>query len=75
VESKERYWIELSNRFAALENLDTQMDSNRAWETIRDNNKISAKKNLHSLKIPRGKDFSKKAANNNGIESTNQSGL
>jgi hypothetical protein len=30
---------------------------------------------LLSLGIPQGKDFSEKAANNNGIESTNYSGL
>jgi hypothetical protein len=34
---------EISNRFAALEDLDAEMDINRAWETIRENTKISAK--------------------------------
>jgi hypothetical protein len=29
--------FEISNRFAALENLDTEMDVNKAWETIREN--------------------------------------
>jgi hypothetical protein len=33
----------ISNRFAALENLDTEVDVNKAWETIRENIKISAK--------------------------------
>jgi phosphomevalonate kinase len=37
VEGKERYHIEISNRFAALENLDSEMDVNKAWETIREN--------------------------------------
>jgi hypothetical protein len=34
VEGKEQYRVEISNRFAALENLDTDVDINRAWETI-----------------------------------------
>jgi hypothetical protein len=43
VEGRERYRVEISNRFAALENLDTEGDVNTAWETIRENIKISAK--------------------------------
>jgi hypothetical protein len=35
VEVKEQYRVEISNRFAALEHLDTQVDINGAWETIR----------------------------------------
>jgi hypothetical protein len=46
VESKEQYCIEISNRFAASENLDTEVDVNKAWETIRENIKISAKVSL-----------------------------
>jgi flagellar motility protein MotE (MotC chaperone) len=38
VEGKEQYWVEISNRFAALEKLDTEVE---AWETIRENIKIS----------------------------------
>jgi hypothetical protein len=36
VEGKEQYHVEISNRFAALEDLDAEVDitSNRAWETI-----------------------------------------
>jgi hypothetical protein len=45
VEGKE-YQIEISNRFAALANLDDDVDINRAWETIRENIKISAKASL-----------------------------
>jgi hypothetical protein len=37
VEGKERYRVEISNRFAALENLDTEGDVNKAWETVREN--------------------------------------
>jgi hypothetical protein len=34
------------NKFAALENLDDNGDINRAWETIRENIRISAKENI-----------------------------
>jgi hypothetical protein len=46
VQGKEQYRVEISNRFATLENLDTEGDVNKAWETIRENIKISAKKSL-----------------------------
>jgi hypothetical protein len=36
----------VSNRFAALENVDTEGDVNNAWETIGENIKISAKESL-----------------------------
>jgi hypothetical protein len=35
VEGKEQYHTEFSNRFAALEGLDDEVDINSAWETIR----------------------------------------
>jgi GH43 family beta-xylosidase len=38
VEGKEQQHVEISNRFTALENLDTEVDINRAWETIRISN-------------------------------------
>jgi hypothetical protein len=40
---KEQYCVEVSNRFAAMEDLDTEVDINSAWETIRENINISAK--------------------------------
>jgi hypothetical protein len=46
VEDKEQCRVEISNRFAVLVNLDTEVDINRAWRTIRDNIKISAKESL-----------------------------
>jgi hypothetical protein len=46
VESKEQFRAEVSNRFAALEDLDTEMEINNAWETITENIKISAKESL-----------------------------
>jgi hypothetical protein len=45
-EGKEQYQAEISSRFAALENLDAEVDINRAWETITENIKISAKESL-----------------------------
>jgi hypothetical protein len=52
VEVKEKYQVEISNRFAALERLDESFDINNAWESIRENIKTSAKDNLgyHRLK-------------------------
>ncbi|PNF33766.1 hypothetical protein B7P43_G10210 [Cryptotermes secundus] len=46
LEGKEQYRVEISNRFAALENLDTEVDVNTAWETIREDIKMSAKESL-----------------------------
>jgi hypothetical protein len=41
VEGKEQYCDEISTRFAALENLDNEVDNISAWETIRENTNIS----------------------------------
>jgi len=38
--------IEITNRFAALENLSDDKNINKAWENIKDNIKTSAKKSL-----------------------------
>jgi hypothetical protein len=46
VDGKEQNRVHISNSFAALENLDTEVDINRAWETFRENIKISAKVSL-----------------------------
>jgi flagellar biosynthesis/type III secretory pathway chaperone len=46
LERKEQYRIEVSNRFAALDDLDAEVEINSAWETIRENIKISAKESL-----------------------------
>jgi hypothetical protein len=35
VEGKEQYCVEVPNRLVALEDLDTGVDINSAWETIR----------------------------------------
>jgi hypothetical protein len=42
-EVRNSYQIEITNRFAALENLNTDEDVNRSWETIKENIKASAK--------------------------------
>jgi hypothetical protein len=46
VKGKEQYRVEVSNRFAALEDLDTEVEINSAWEMIRDKMKISAEESL-----------------------------
>jgi hypothetical protein len=43
VGDKEHYHIEVSNRFAGLEDLGPMKDINSVWETIRENIKLSAK--------------------------------
>jgi hypothetical protein len=45
VKSKEKYRVEISNRFAALENLSAEVDIH--WETIRENIKIPAEESLY----------------------------
>jgi hypothetical protein len=45
LEVKNKYQVEISNRFAALESLDESFDINNAWEDIRENIKTSAKDN------------------------------
>jgi hypothetical protein len=46
VEGKEKYRDGVSNRFAAMEELDTEVEINSAWEMIRENIKMSAKVSL-----------------------------
>jgi hypothetical protein len=55
VEGKEQYWFKISNRFSALENLDAEVDINRAWETIRESIKISAKESLGYCELKKHK--------------------
>ena len=43
LEVRKEYQIEISNRFAASENLNASEDMNSALENIKDNIKISAK--------------------------------
>ena len=46
LEVKENYQIEITNRFAALENLNVDEDVNRVWENIKENIKPSPKESL-----------------------------
>jgi hypothetical protein len=46
VERKQQFRVEISNRFAVLEDLDAEVEINSAWETIRENTKISAQESL-----------------------------
>jgi hypothetical protein len=41
LEVRKEYQLKISNRFAALENLDVSEDINRAWENIKENIKES----------------------------------
>jgi hypothetical protein len=52
---REQYHVEISNRLAALENLDTEVDINRARETITGNMKISAKESLDYYELKKNK--------------------
>ena len=51
-EVREKYQIEITNRFAALENSDDDEDVNRNWENIKENIQTSAKESLglHEVK-------------------------
>jgi hypothetical protein len=55
VEGKEQFRVEVSNRFAALEDLSTEVEINSAWETIRENIKISAKDSLGYFELRKHK--------------------
>jgi uncharacterized FlaG/YvyC family protein len=45
-EVKEQYQVTIKNKFASLENLDDNGDINKAWETIREKIRISAKESI-----------------------------
>jgi len=51
-EVRQQYQIEITNRFAALENLNNDEDINRTWENIKENIQTSVKESLglHELK-------------------------
>jgi hypothetical protein len=54
-EVKEKYQVEISSRFAALESLDESFDINNAWKSIREIIKTSAKENLGYQKLKHNK--------------------
>jgi hypothetical protein len=43
LERRKQYQINISIRYATLENLHDNEDANRAWENVKENIKISAK--------------------------------
>jgi hypothetical protein len=55
VEGKEQFCVQVSNGFAALEDLDTEVEINSAWETIRENIKISARESLGHFELKKHK--------------------
>jgi hypothetical protein len=55
VEDTDLYCVEVSNRFAALEDLDTVVEINSAREMIRENINISAKDNLGYFELKKHK--------------------
>jgi hypothetical protein len=55
VEAKEKYRVEVSNRFAALGDLNADVEINRAWKTIRENIKMSAKESLGYYELKKHK--------------------
>ena len=46
LEARKQYQIEITNRFAALENVSDDEDINRAWESVKETIKTSAKESL-----------------------------
>ena len=52
LEVRKKYQIEITNRFAVLENLNDDEDVNTTWENIKENIQTSAKESLglHELK-------------------------
>jgi hypothetical protein len=50
-----KYHVEVSNRFAALEDLNVDMEINCAWETVGKNMNISAKENLDYYELKKHK--------------------
>jgi hypothetical protein len=55
MEGKEQYYVEVSNRFGTLEDLDTEVNINSAWETIRENIKVSAEESLGYYELKKRK--------------------
>jgi hypothetical protein len=54
-EGREKYRAEVSNRFAALEDFDIEVEINSAWKMLRENIKISIKENLGYYELKKHK--------------------
>jgi hypothetical protein len=46
LEVRKQYYIKISNRFTALENIGDSEGINRTWENIRENIQISGKESI-----------------------------
>jgi hypothetical protein len=57
VGGKEQFCVQVSNRFAALEDLDAEVEINSAWETIRENIKVSTKESLGYFELKKHKQW------------------
>jgi hypothetical protein len=57
VAAKEKCRVGVSNRFAASEDLDTEVEINSAWDTIREIIKISAKDSLCYFELKKNKSW------------------
>jgi hypothetical protein len=55
IEGKEQFRVLVSNRFAALEYVDAEVEINSAWETIVRNINVSAKENLSYFELKKHK--------------------
>jgi hypothetical protein len=55
VRGKEKYGVEISNRFSALEDLDAEVEIYYVWETIRENMKIPTKESLYCYELKKHK--------------------
>ena len=51
LEVRKQYQIDITNRFAALENMNEDEDINRTWENIKENIKTSAKESLRCARM------------------------
>jgi hypothetical protein len=50
---KEQCQVTIKNRFSALENLEDNVDNNRAWDAIRENIKFSPKECIGHCEVKR----------------------
>jgi 50S ribosomal subunit-associated GTPase HflX len=55
VEGNVQYRVQVSNKFAALEDLDAEVEINSAWDMTKENIKISAKESLGYSKLKKHK--------------------
>jgi hypothetical protein len=60
VEGQDKYRIEVSNRFAALEDFDPEVEIISTWETIREIIQISSKEILGYFELKKHKTYSTK---------------